>query len=109
MKHDADICAMKKELHQLKVLIMRLANQVELLNQEIQTDKQTNIAEVVQIVVSMLDNAKNSEKSPQASKEDQTYLSCDHCEFKSKLSLDTLSRIEIDLEKLPKKRELCQF
>ena len=38
---------------------MQLANQVELLNQEIQTDKQTHIAEVVQIVVSMLDNAKN--------------------------------------------------
>ena len=32
LKHDADICAMKKELHQLKVLIMQLANQVELLN-----------------------------------------------------------------------------
>ena len=38
LKHDADICAMKKELHQLKVLIMQLANQVGLLNQEIQTD-----------------------------------------------------------------------
>ena len=93
---------MKKELHQLKVLIMQLANQVELLNQEIQTDKQTNIAEVVQIVVSMLDNANNSEKSPQALKEDQTLLSCDHCEIKSKLPPDTLSRIEKDLEKLPK-------
>ena len=62
LKHDADICAMKKKLHQLKVLIMQWENPVELLNQEIQKDKQTNIAEEVQIVVSMLDNAKNSEK-----------------------------------------------
>ena len=38
LKHDADICAMKKELHQPKVLIMQLANQVELLNQDIQTE-----------------------------------------------------------------------
>ena len=51
----------------------------------------------------MLDNAKNSEKSPQASKEDQTLLPCDHCEVKSKLPSDTLSRIEKDLERRPKK------
>ena len=95
---------MKKELHQLKVLIMQLANQLELLNQEIQTDKQTNIAEVVKIVVSMLDNAKNSEKSPQASKEDQISLSCDHSEVKSNLPPATLSRIEKDLEKRPKEK-----
>ena len=50
----------------------------------------------------MLYNAKNSEKSLQATKEDQTLLSCDHCEVKSKLPLDTLSRIEKDLERRPK-------
>ena len=57
---------------------------------------------MVQIVVSMLDNAKNSEKYPRASKKDQISLSCDHCEVKSNLPPATLSRIEKDLEKHPK-------
>ena len=82
MKHDAEICAMKKELQQLKMLILHVGNQVEFLNQEIQAQKQTNIAEFVQIVVSMLEKAKDSEKPPEASEKDITSLPCDHCEVK---------------------------
>ena len=47
---------------------------------------------MVQIVVSMLENAKKSEKV--------SNISCDPCDVKSKLP--PVSRNEKDLEKLPK-------
>ena len=80
--NDKEFNDLKDELNKLKVLISQMAIQIQILNEEIQKGKETNIAEVVSIVIKLMENSKGSELSPAASREDENHLNCDQCEFK---------------------------
>jgi hypothetical protein len=64
--NNMEVNNLKDEVNQLKVLISQMAIQVRILNEEIQKGKETNIAEVVSIVIKLMDNSKSSELSPEA-------------------------------------------
>ena len=70
-----------------------MAIQIQILNEEIQKGKETNNAEVVGILIKMMDNSKNSELSPKATGEDENHLNCDQCEFKRKNEDDMIAHI----------------
>ena len=55
--------------------------------------KETNIAEVVSIVIKLMDNSKSSELSPEATGEVENHLYCDQCEFKSKNEDDMIAHM----------------
>ena len=53
-----------------------------LLNQEMQTSKKSNIEEIGELLVFLLDNTKASAKSSTAAKQTEISINCDICDFK---------------------------
>ena len=91
--NNKEVNDLKDEVNQLKVLISQIAIQIQFLNEDIQKGKETNIAEVVSIVIKMMDNSSSSDLSPEATGEDENHLNCDQCEFKSKNEDDMIAHM----------------
>ena len=99
--NNKEVNDLKDEVNQLKVLISQMANQIQFLNKEKQKGLETNIAEVVSIVIKTMDNSLSSELSPEATGEDENHLNCDQCEFKSKNEDDMIAHMAKTQGKCP--------
>ena len=78
----SEINAIKDEMSKLKEIVSLMQNQIAELNQEIQSTKKINIAEIVGLVVSLLDNSKSSAESSTAANKTEISIDCDICDFK---------------------------
>ena len=81
LRHEK-IDALKNEVDQLKVILLRMGNQIKVLNKEIPIGKQSNLEEIVKMVITLLDKPKDSEKARETSKEHPHLINFDQYEFK---------------------------
>ena len=68
------------------------------LNQEIQRSKTVNIAIIVALVVSFLDNPNPSEKSFTAANKNESLIYCDICDFESENDKERISHMREEHE-----------
>ena len=62
-QHTKDIKIITEEMNKLKEIVSLMKNQIIVLNNEIESSKQINVSEIVQLVVSLLDTPKTSAMS----------------------------------------------
>ena len=85
-KHDLEVTIIHQELAQMKAKISQLENSVEFLQKEIQKVTQINVQEIVAIVLSTQDSAKQSkpDENKEALADKVQSVKCDICNFKAK-------------------------
>ena len=91
LNHEKKVSALKDEVDQLKVLILQMGGQITILHEEIQKGKQSNIEEVVMVVVNMLNKPTNT--SFDKSNNGESITNCDQCEFQSQNKNDMIKHI----------------
>ena len=62
-QHTKDIKIITEEMNKLKEIVSLMKNQIIVLNNEIESSKQINVSEIVELVVSLLDTPKTSAMS----------------------------------------------
>ena len=80
-QNDIEINAIKEEISKLKEIISLMQKQIIELNQEIQDSNKINVAEIVGLVVSLLDNSEASTKSSTTTNKNKNSIDCDICDF----------------------------
>ena len=80
-----NINAITIEKNKMKEMVAIMEDQITLLKQELESSKKTNVAEIVELVVSLLDNQKASAKPAMLENKNKTEKSkfCDICDFES--------------------------
>ena len=91
---------MQEEIRQLKGIINKMQNQINISGQELEMSQKTNIEEIVKVVVSILDNSKSPVKSGPAQKENNI-IDCDHCSFKCEKDEVMVTHVREDHEEFP--------
>ena len=81
-QHTKEINSIKEEMNKLKEVVSLMEKQIMVLNQELQTSKETNVGEVVKLVVSLLDDSKASAMSSTEANQNEISTNCDICDFK---------------------------
>ena len=62
-QHTKDIKIITEEMNKLKEIVSLMKNQIIVLNNEIESSKQINVSEIVELVMSLLDTPKTSAMS----------------------------------------------
>ena len=84
-----EINYIKKETKSMKKLSLWWGKKIKEINQQIKSSKTVNIAKIVELVVSFLDNPKPSEKSFTAANEKES----DICNFESENKKQRISHM----------------
>ena len=77
-----------------------MENQIKLLNEDIQIGKQSNIQDIVKVVVEILEKSKDSYIPFEAMTDEETVIYCDQCEFRCKNENHMIKHIS-------QKHEMC--
>ena len=81
-KHSDKISVIPNEMILFKAIIVKMEIKINDLNQEIELGKKTKIADIVKIVVSMLNSSKSSETSSELEYKNNSEVQCDQCSYK---------------------------
>ena len=69
-------------MNKLKEVVSLMEKQIMVLSQELHTSKETNVGEVVKLVVFLLDDSKASAMSSTEENQNEISTNCDICDFK---------------------------